>query len=53
MRPVDPDMTAQVLVSLGVGLLLQGVLDPAGADWGQTAEGAIAMLLEGLGAQPA
>ena len=52
LRPVDPDMVAQVLVSLGVGLLLQGVLDPAGADWGRTAEGAIAMLLEGLGKQP-
>lgn len=52
LRPVDPDMVAQVLVSLGVGLLLQGVLDPTGADWGRTAEGGIAMLLEGLGAQP-
>ena len=53
LRPVDPDMVAQVLVSLGVGLLLQGVLDPTGADWGKTAEGAIAMLVEGLGTQPA
>ena len=52
LRPVDPDMVAQVLVSLGVGLLLQGVLDPTGADWGRTAQGAIALLLEGLAAQP-
>jgi AcrR family transcriptional regulator len=52
LRPADPDMVAQVLVSLGVGLLLQSVLDPTGADWGRTAEGAITMLLEGLGARP-
>ncbi|MDY6877859.1 MAG: TetR/AcrR family transcriptional regulator [Chloroflexota bacterium] len=48
LRPVDPDVVAQVIVSMAVGLVLQGLLDPQGADWGQVAEQGIQMLLEGL-----
>ncbi len=48
LRSVDPQMAAQVFVSLAVGLVLQGVLDPNGADWGQVAQEGIRMLLEGL-----
>jgi len=48
LRPVDPDVAAQVIVALAVGLVLQGVLDPAGADWGAVAEQGMAMLLTGL-----
>jgi AcrR family transcriptional regulator len=48
LRPVDPDVTARVIVSLGVGLVLQGILDPHGADWGRIAEDAVRMLLEGV-----
>jgi AcrR family transcriptional regulator len=48
LRRVDPDMAAQVIVSLAVGLVLQGVLDPQGADWGRVARNAIQVLLEGL-----
>ena len=45
LRSVDPVVAAQAIVSLGVGLLLQGLLDPHGADWGQTAEEGMKMLL--------
>ena len=48
LRPIDPQVAAQALVSLGVGLVLQGALDPDGADWGRTAEEAITMWLEGI-----
>jgi hypothetical protein len=48
LRSVDPDTAAQVIVSLAVGLVLQGVLDPQGADWGKVAQDAIKMLLQGL-----
>ena len=48
LRPVDPEVAAQVIVSLAVGLVLQGLLDPDGADWGQVAEEGVQMLLEGL-----
>lgn len=48
LRPVDPELAALVIVSLGVGLVVQGALDPAGEDWGQAAEQATRLLLEGL-----
>lgn len=48
LRPVDPAKAAGVLVSLAVGLLLQGLLDPEGADWGDVAKESIQFFLEGL-----
>ena len=48
LRAVDPEIVAWVIVSLTVGLMLQGVLDPQGADWGEVAQEGIRMLLEGL-----
>jgi len=48
MRPVDPDAAAVSIVALAVGMLLQGLLDPDGADWGQAMHEGVRMLLEGL-----
>jgi hypothetical protein len=48
-RPVDPEMAAQVLVSLAVGLLQQRLLDPEGADWGQVAHRGVRMFLDSIG----
>lgn len=48
LRPVDAALVAQVLVSLAVGLLLQGLLDPQGADWGEVAREGVRMLLDSL-----
>ncbi len=48
LRPVDPDLAALAIVSLGVGLVVQGALDPSGGDWSQAAEQSIRLLLEGL-----
>lgn len=48
LRRVDPDVAALVIVSLAVGLVLQGVLSPPGADWGRVAEESIEILLDGL-----
>ena len=48
LRSVDPEMAAQVIVSLAAGLVLQRLLDPHGADWGKVAQEGIRMLLEGL-----
>jgi AcrR family transcriptional regulator len=45
---IDPQAVAQVLVSMAAGLLLQGVLDPHGADWGKTTKDSIHMLLDGI-----
>jgi AcrR family transcriptional regulator len=48
LRSVDPEVVAHVIVSLAVGLVLQGSLDPDGADWGQVLEEGVRLLLEGL-----
>ncbi|MBN1977692.1 MAG: TetR/AcrR family transcriptional regulator [Anaerolineae bacterium] len=48
LRPVDPKTAAQTLVSLAVGLLLQGTLDPDGADWAQVTKESIDIYLEGI-----
>lgn len=50
LRPVDPDLAALVIVSLGAGLVLQGALNPSGENWGQAADQAIRLLLDGLAA---
>jgi hypothetical protein len=41
-------VAAQVIVSLAVGLVLQGVLDPHGADWEKTARESMHILMNGL-----
>ena len=48
LEPVDPQSGAQALISLASGLLLQGLLDPQGADWGAVAEDSVWILLNGL-----
>lgn len=48
LRPVDPDVVAQALVSLAVGLVVQGVVDPDGADWGKAVEEGVAVFLQGI-----
>jgi AcrR family transcriptional regulator len=48
LRPVDADLAGQSLVSLAVGVLLQGLLDPRGTNWEQAAKGEVQLFLEGL-----
>ena len=48
VKPVDSQATAQIIVSLAVGLLLQGVLDPHGADWQKVAAQSMQILMNGL-----
>jgi AcrR family transcriptional regulator len=44
----DPELIAQMLVSLTVGLLLQGLLDADETDWGDVAQQSVRLLLRGL-----
>ncbi len=48
LRPCDPRTAARALVSLAVGLLLQGALDPEGAVWGDVGVESVRLLLDGL-----
>jgi AcrR family transcriptional regulator len=47
-RPLDADLATRVLLSFGIGLLVQGLLDPQGADWGHVCQAGLQMLLQGL-----
>jgi AcrR family transcriptional regulator len=48
LKPTDSQVAAQIIVSLAVGLVLQGVLDPHGADWEKTARESMQILMNGL-----
>lgn len=48
LKQVDAEAAAQVILSLAVGLFLQGVLDPQGADWPKVAEQSVQTLMNGL-----
>ncbi len=48
IKQVDSQVAAQVIVSLAVGLVLQGVLEPRGTDWEKTARESMQILLNGL-----
>jgi AcrR family transcriptional regulator len=48
LRPVEPGDAARTILALAVGMVLQGLLDPEGTDWGQAAEGGVSLLLDGL-----
>ena len=47
-KPIDSQVAAQIIVSLAVGLVLQGVLDPRGSDWEKTARESMQILMNGL-----
>jgi hypothetical protein len=48
LKPVDSHSAAQVIVSMAVGLVLQGVFDPHGANWRKTACTSMQILMNGL-----
>jgi AcrR family transcriptional regulator len=48
LKPTEPQTAARVVMALMMGLLLQGMLDPHGADWQQVSQEAIHILLEGM-----
>jgi AcrR family transcriptional regulator len=48
LKPVNPQVAAQMIVSLAVGLLLQSVLDPHSTDWDKTARTSMQILMNGL-----
>jgi hypothetical protein len=44
----DADVAAQVIISFALGLLVQGIFDPEGADWEQVSKEGIGILLRGF-----
>jgi AcrR family transcriptional regulator len=45
---VDVEEAAWVLISLAVGILLQGIVDPGAADWEKVTTKGVQMILDGL-----
>ncbi|MGQ9515720.1 MAG: TetR/AcrR family transcriptional regulator [Anaerolineae bacterium] len=48
-QDIDPELAAQTLISLAVGLILQGLLEPDKGDWGALTEEAVRLLLASWG----
>ncbi len=48
LREVNPQNAACAVVALALGLILQGVMDPQGADWTEVAREGMGMLVGGL-----
>jgi AcrR family transcriptional regulator len=48
LRPMDTNMVSRVIVALALGMLLQGVMDPKGAQWDEMTKNGIQLLLTGL-----
>ena len=48
LRQVDAQAAGQALVALAVGIMVQGVLDPAGAEWDLVMRDALQLLITGL-----
>ncbi len=44
----DPQAAGHALVALAVGIVLQGLLDPLGADWQQVTQDSVRLLVSGL-----
>ena len=45
---VDPELTSRMIVSTAMGLLLQSLLDPKGANWEKVARGSTNLLVNSL-----
>ena len=48
LRPVDPDLSARIIVSFGAGLVMQGVFDPEGGRWTEVGVQGIQTILQGI-----
>lgn len=51
LRPVDAEVVAQVIVSLAVGTILQGLLDRDGTDWNRSLRQGIEIILDSVKAR--
>jgi AcrR family transcriptional regulator len=47
-RDVDPNVAGQALVALAVGIVVQGIVDPTGAEWDRVTYDAVELFISGL-----
>jgi AcrR family transcriptional regulator len=48
LKKVDPEIISQAIISIAIGTLLQGLLDPDRTNWSRVAEQSIRALLAGV-----
>jgi len=48
LTAVDVQLVSRTIIALGIGILIQGILDLDGADWQQVTRGGIELLIRGL-----
>lgn len=48
LRQIDPQVAARAIVSMAVGILVQGLVSSPGVDWGQVARDSVTMFIDGL-----
>lgn len=48
LRSTDPDGAARILMALAIGLIIQGLFDPDGANWEQVSRQGFATLIAGM-----
>ncbi len=48
LKMINPKTAASMIVAMVIGLLIQGYLDPGGADWNRVAQESMALLVDGL-----
>ena len=46
IEKVNPDEASKILFALTIGLLMQGLMDPEGTDWGELATKSLVLLLK-------
>lgn len=51
-QDVDSSVASRVIVGLAMGLLLQAMFDPEGADWDDVTRNGIGMMVEGIKRRP-
>ena len=49
---VDPDLAARLIISAAMGLLLQSLLDPDGANWAKVARETVQVMMKSLLREP-
>ena len=45
---INPELASRVLISLAVGILLQGVVDPEAANWDEVTREGVQMILNSI-----
>ena len=48
LKNSDPQIAGQLILSMAVGILLQALIEPEGADWGNTAKQSMQIIMKGL-----